>query len=252
MKTPALPFLLSSLLAFGFAGACAEESPPDGDELAEETLEDGEALGKADGLADNFTFFTIRRDYRKCMYPMCGGYFVERVNRHYTRCADGQYQQSCYVVDTDWSASELPVADVDALMSNGNKLLLRARIAPVDIEDFGIYGSLQVSEAWFGGSDQEPAGLFTRVRDSGLRCFTTPCYNTLYESKLNSFRGAYLSEIYLDDTEVGDEEIQGAHAQVYGDDGLIVAGYRYWFWDGSWERGRYVTQFYERYHAPVE
>jgi hypothetical protein len=145
----------------------------------------------------------------------------------------------------------LPVVDVDALMSGGDKLLVRARIAPQQIEDLGIYGSLAVSEAWFGGSDSEPFGLFTRVHDSGIRCIKAPCPNTLYEGKLNSVRGTWLSELYLDDTGVADEEIQGAYEELYGDDGLIVAGLRYWYWDGAWNKGRYVTQFYERYHAPA-
>src|SRR6185436_16332906 len=29
----------------------------------------------------NFTFFTVRRDLRRCAAPLCGGFFAKRVNR---------------------------------------------------------------------------------------------------------------------------------------------------------------------------
>lgn len=249
MKTAAFSILSLLALVVPLSSACDDAPTRDDDELAGETSLDGEALGKADGVAENFTFFTMRQDFRKCMYPMCGGQWVSRVNRAYSRCADGTVAEECYVSDVDWASSQLVAEDVDALMSNKDKLLVRARIAPVDFEGMGVFGTLEVSEGWFGGSDGEPLGLFTRVRDSGLRCITTPCPNTLLEGKINSWRSTDLSELYLDDTGVGQEEIDGAYAEVYGDDGLIVAGFRYWYWDDLWIKGRYVTQFYERFRA---
>src|SRR5262245_38578394 len=39
----------------------------------------------------NFGYFTVtRRDMRRCMFPICGGYYVKRVNQETTRCVDGK------------------------------------------------------------------------------------------------------------------------------------------------------------------
>ena len=74
MLSTALGVLTASLLA----SACAASTAPEPGQPNEEAAT-GE--GKADGLsADNWTYYTVRPDYRKCMWPMCGGYFVKRVN----------------------------------------------------------------------------------------------------------------------------------------------------------------------------
>ena len=49
------------------------------DELAGETAEDEALDGKADAAVDgSYTYFAIRGDVRRCAYPMCGGFFLER------------------------------------------------------------------------------------------------------------------------------------------------------------------------------
>jgi hypothetical protein len=47
--------------------------------------------------AQTSDFFTIREDLRKCASPMCGGYFVKRVNQPTTLCANGRNMSECYV-----------------------------------------------------------------------------------------------------------------------------------------------------------
>ena len=240
--------LLSLLLGLGVA-AC-QPPAPDGDDLDGELTSDGEADGKSDGVFENFTFFQIRPDYRKCMYPMCGGHWVSRVNRPTTRCVDGSYQEECYVVGTEWGISGIPVEKVDGLMSSEQPLLVKGGILGEEIEDHGIYGRLWVLEAWTGLSELEGVGLFTRVRDSGIRCITAPCPNTLHEGKLNSLRSTEMDELLLEDEGVHPIHIEDAWNHVFSEDGLIVQGVRYWVWDGSWLKGRYATQFYRRVPLP--
>src|SRR5678815_3615 len=57
----------------------------------------------ADSLASTSTYYSIRADMRKCASPMCGGYFVRRVNQPLTRCANGKSQKECYVASIDWN-----------------------------------------------------------------------------------------------------------------------------------------------------
>lgn len=236
--------LLAALLSTSLF-ACAQEEAPEGDELAGESALDGE-LGKSDGVNDTFTYYRVRPDYRKCVFPLCGGYHLNRVNRFYTRCADGSWQQECYVAELDWQNSGLGDSQATVLMHDSAGVLLRGEMETTSIGSYDDIGKMRVSEAWLGGSDDEAFGLFTKVRDNGLRCITTPCPNTLIESKLNSFLSTNLSEVWLQDTSASQEDVDSARAEMYGDDGLIVAGYRYWFWEQIWNKGRYATQFYKR------
>src|ERR687898_992732 len=46
---------------------------------------------------ENFSYYTLRADLRRCASPMCGGFFVKLVNHGRTRCADGRNLTKCYV-----------------------------------------------------------------------------------------------------------------------------------------------------------
>src|SRR5439155_1090292 len=59
------------------------------------------ADGKADGVKSTSTYYSVRRDERKCAWPACGQYWVKRVNFSTTTCQDGVKRAECYVVDFD-------------------------------------------------------------------------------------------------------------------------------------------------------
>src|SRR5260370_23237107 len=48
------------------------------------------------------TFYSLRRDLRRCVSPLCGGYFVKRVNMSSTRCANGRFMSECYLAGKHW------------------------------------------------------------------------------------------------------------------------------------------------------
>jgi hypothetical protein len=244
MKHATNTILLAAALAALPVLGCADPDAPTEDELAGETDQDGEALGKAD--ADStFTFFSIEQDYRKCIYPLCGGYWVSRVNRYYTQCADGSWQDRCYVAELDFAASGLSDDQAAGLKTDLGGFLVRGTVTARDFgENLGSHGVLDVTEAWRGASDNEPWGLFTKVYDNGIRCITTPCPSTS-EAKINSWRSTTLDELDIDYTGVSDDE-KAAIFQSMAENGLIVAGYRYWFYDGGWHNGRFATQVYTR------
>ena len=77
-------FLLSSLCLAPVASGCASAD----DEAADESGEDTAELR----VRGNSGFFLVTRpDYRRCMAPLCGGYYVKRVNAVTSRCGDGSY-----------------------------------------------------------------------------------------------------------------------------------------------------------------
>jgi hypothetical protein len=238
-------------LSLALASACAGNEPqPEGDELAGESALDGEAddLGKADALGSTFTYFSLRQDMRKCMWPLCGGYFVSRINRAKTRCADGKWAPSCYVAEVDLFGTGLTEAQIGELSPKlgGGSVLLRGKVESRPHEVFTSIPQLVASEAWQAYSVDEPEGTFVRVTSSGIVCITYPCYNTLHEAKINSTLHGNFSELDFDATGADDATLGKAYEQINTDDGLLVAGYRYWFYDGSWQKGRWVAQFYQR------
>src|SRR5687767_32432 len=54
-------------------------------------------------LAASGDYFLVRQDRRRCISPLCGGYFVKRVNQSWTPCADGRRMRECYVAEIDWN-----------------------------------------------------------------------------------------------------------------------------------------------------
>jgi len=154
-------------------------------------------------------FYTARPDVRRCMSPMCGGYFVKRVNLPLTRCANGRYLAECYVAEIDWNGQ----TQVDV-----GRALLRGNAIAKSYGRFGNLGALRVTESWQAVSDNKPAGAFYRVVDRGLRCITYPC-PTQYEAKLNSTFSQNIAGVDLSGVSAVD-----VTPAMTGADGVIVAG----------------------------
>lgn len=194
-----------------------------------------------DSLASTSTFYTIRRDVRRCASPPCGGYFVKRVNQALTRCADGRNQPSCYVASIEWEGQP----EVEP-----QRALLRGTIEPRGNRR-GTYGILRVSESWQTASDKSPAGDFFRIQDRGLRCITYPC-ETHHEARLNTAISDDIAGLELNNTGASDATMSDASAALTGSEGILVAGHHA---PVTGPGGRSVklvaTQFYLRTRASV-
>src|SRR5688572_8716421 len=96
-----VPTIVPALLALA-AAAC-------GDGTASGRYAAQSALSEAPAVAGDVSsyFIVTRRDTRRCLYPICGGYFVRQVNRPLTRCANGTLQAECHVADLDFTRSGL-------------------------------------------------------------------------------------------------------------------------------------------------
>ena len=157
-------------------------------------------------------FYSIRRDLRRCVSPMCGGYFVKLVNMSSTRCANGRFMSECYVAEIDWRGRP---------QNDGAQLLVRGNIVSKRYARFGNLGELRVSESWTSLGNNRPVGTFYLVRDRGVRCITFPCPTHL-EAKLNSSFRRNIAGVNLQGAALSDAS--AAYAAMTGPDGAIVTG----------------------------
>lgn len=164
-------------------------------------------------LPENSTFYTIRPDMRKCASPMCGGYFVKRVNATNTRCANGKNMTECYVASIDWNG----VPEVEP-----RKALLKGELLYKGNKN-GKYGLLKVTEAWASVSAASPSGEFYRVRDLGVRCIAAPC-ETHSEAKLNSTFSRHIAGIKLKFEEPSAQKMEEVNRASTSQEGVLVTG----------------------------
>lgn len=164
-------------LVSALATAGCSDSAPEGDLYEEPAL----STGKADGVDhDNWTYFAmVDQDYRRCMFPLCGGLYVDRVNQYRIKCADGTWQKRCYVADYDFSA----IAQQDEAprlreLANNGQLVVRGEMVTGFYPEFPEVAVLHVTEAWMAATKDEPRWIFYRAHDEGLTCVTWPCTST--------------------------------------------------------------------------
>jgi hypothetical protein len=207
------------------------------------SIVDEDPLGpNAQPLSTNFTYYTVRRDLRRCASPLCGGFFVKRVNHARTRCSNGRNMAECYVAEIDWNGQ--PSGETRQSLVRGD--LFERRYPRI-----GRLGVLRVIESWRAATERLPEGMFYRVKDLGIRCITYPCM-THQEERLNSYVRRKIAGVELDGAHATDELVAEAHRGMTSADGILVAGTRARV---SGPAGRAdtlrATQFYLRGSAPV-
>jgi hypothetical protein len=69
------------------------------------------AVQKTSLAPEQQTYYTFQQDFRECISPMCGGYFISTLNKNWTRCADRTRAASCYVAAFDLSGLGLSGED---------------------------------------------------------------------------------------------------------------------------------------------
>jgi eight-cysteine-cluster-containing protein len=162
-----------------------------------------------DSLASTSSFYSFRRDLRKCASPRCGGFFVKLVNQSRTRCADNRSQPECYVASIEWGGQT---------ETDNDRALLRGTIRRQ-----GQFGVLRVSEVWKAASDNQPSGIFFRVRDRGVRCIAAPC-PTHHEARLNSTASRNIAGVDLSGAGAPDNVLSEATAAMTSTNGILVSG----------------------------
>ena len=247
-----LPLIVAAAAAPLMTTACSTSTS---DELAGETSADDAAIdGKADAAVDGaYTYFEIWTDMRKCAAPMCGGYFVARLNRAYTTCVDHQQRAACYIPALDWSQSGLSdglqqklatAANTDA-MASGVHAIVRGRFAPQQYAQ-GNLGRFVVTEAWVEEGDAVSDGVFVRAKTNNIQCIAAPC-PTITEKALNTSRSANIAAIDWSPTGMQEREVTAMNLALLTEGGVILAGDRYSYTEnGRTAKGRTALAAYSR------
>jgi len=170
-------------------------------------------------------YFSVRADFRKCMSPICGGVFVNEVNKAFTRCADKHRDKACYAAEIDWSALNLTAeqaAAAQSLAGNG-QLLLRGQLQTKQFGDIAKLGVFVVSEAWEAATNKPTNGPYFRIHLNGIRCIAAPC-NSVDEEKLNTNITRGIDGINLDKVGANETKLTAASERLSTTEGILVTG----------------------------
>ena len=138
---------------------------------------------------DQQGYYTFRPDLRKCLSPLCGGFFVKAVNEALTRCADGKRLAECYVA----SLNNRKNFDLSSAA------LLQGVIKSKIYQGFGDLGIFAVRAAFSPSTDVAGTGLFVGLENNGIVCITTPCFSAdqylLNRIKIRAISGIDLEKV---------------------------------------------------------
>lgn len=211
--------LLVALLLVLLTGAVLVKQPAPGRSQANRQTFDQQFVVDASlvpaPLAGTGEYYAVREDARRCMSPMCGGYFVRRVNQTWTRCGDRRWRRECYVAEIDWDGNR----EVE-----GRRALLRGEVVARRYPRFGNLGAFRVTESWQSATESSVTGTVYRVRDRGVRCITHPCLSHT-AAQLNGNLTRNIAGADLAAAGASGELISQAAAAMTHPDGVLVAGY---------------------------
>lgn len=170
--------------------------------------------------ATELAYYTARHDQRLCPAPLCGGFFVQEVNKILTRCPDNHFRRECYVTGIDWSELQLTGEQSSAIQAG--RTLLHGELIEEQQGEIGKFGVLVVKEAWEAATDAPPSGAFYQVALNGIVCITDPC-PSMTAVKLNTSIERTLTGLDLTQVGASEQKLEAANAQLAT--GLPVAGY---------------------------
>jgi hypothetical protein len=218
-KTHCFPLLSSFGLLVACSGADTSVTTDEDIDQRAATLARDLVPSDVASVSGEPSYLELRRDVRRCAAPLCGGFFVSRVNRLTTVCADGSRSDECYVSELDFfglGSSDEQVASVQAAPED---FVLRGDIESQSSQ-FGEVGRLIVTEAWQGHAGVEARGAFLRVQNEGIVCITSPCLSFSAELLNSSLPQVSIAEIDLQGISVDPSD---AIEQLNAPEGLLVA-----------------------------
>jgi hypothetical protein len=205
----------------------------------------GAPTGASEPAAGVDSYYLARADPRLCPSPMCGGIWLRLLNTRATVCGDGTKQEECYAASADLSrlrVDEKGRVQLQSLITEG-RAVARGTLVRGLVEGFPELDTFVVSEVWPASSSHGRAlGVFRRLRDSGIRCVTTPCFS-IRAAVLNTSRFENISSVDLTRTGASRAERRRALEDVAGP-GLVAAGRVVRRPGGG--RAFVATQFYAR------
>jgi hypothetical protein len=242
--------LLASCAALGAPTACSNSAQAEDEPV-------GESATTNSATTTRSTYYAITADLRKCPSPLCGGWFLDRLNQSTTTCHDGSTADVCYTPELDWSSTHLSTTQQGQLLEaartgafTGQVVgMVRGAFAPTNSTPQPALGKFVIAEAWVAVGDGPASGTFVWIHDNGLRCFAAPC-PSLTEETVNLPQVTDIAAVDFGPAGLSHSEIETCNAAMFGPDGLVVAGDRYTVQaNGSTAPGRTATAAYLRLSA---
>ena len=221
LKSSLLLILSTSLFAIT---GCAADAGPEAD------ADDSESEVSEDAItnATNSNYWVVtRRDFRRCMAPLCGGYYVKRVNRATTVCADGKPAAECYVGSIGLNGMDLSAREEETFRGaiDSGRAVMKARLYKTRWNGNAIIGTLKANEGWIGATGSAADGTFFRVFDNGIRCIKAPCPSTT-ATALNGGDSYNVIKVGLTNTATpaSQESLDRASSALGTKEGILLAG----------------------------
>ena len=222
LRFTTLPVLLFCAVAGCAASAVEDEMP-------------NESAADPQVATADYAFYSIMSDLRRCSYPTCGGWFIQRLNQATTRCANGTSATSCYTPVLDWAPSNLPEPQRTALLDKcteyagfpGVYAIVRGTFKRVNFTTpRPELGRFVITEAWLSENDAVSSGAFVNVKDNGVRCFVAPC-PSFTETSLNLGTSTNIADVDFTPAALTEPQIEECRQLMATPTGIIVAGDRY-------------------------
>eukprot|EP01060_Flectonema_neradi_P013828 TRINITY_DN2056_c0_g1_i1.p1 TRINITY_DN2056_c0_g1~~TRINITY_DN2056_c0_g1_i1.p1 ORF type:complete len:274 (+),score=50.33 TRINITY_DN2056_c0_g1_i1:115-936(+) len=162
-------------------------------------------------------YYLIKQDLRKCVHPLCGGWWIERVNKRRMRCADGNKAESCYIAEIEGdSRPEFTVFNQERL--------IKGEFTTKEWEHFGTLGHFVLDSHFASATDAAGTGKYYGVQNNFIQCVTTPC-NTYTEYVLNKRKTKGISGIDFGDLATQNADmVSWAQSQLASGEVVIMSG----------------------------
>lgn len=183
------------------------------------------------------TTYSVKPDYRKCAFPMCGGWYLTPLNQFSLQLEteDEAYQNSLllpnsiYVATIDLKKlklSEKQLEELQLAMRNQQALLRGVINKGLSILTTHVKApSLHADAAWIGANKNDAVGPYLKVASSGIVCITTPC--PYYRADLvNTNYSFQFHELSLEKAAL-DREQEAQAWQAIASQGLLLTGLKY-------------------------
>ena len=183
--------------------------------------------------------YSVKPDYRKCAFPMCGGWFLTPLNQYSLQLENDSeaYQSSLllpnsiYVAYMNYKPLGLKpphVKELEAAMRN-EQVLLRGTLNPSQSSTNATIAAnaktLAVNAAWTAANKTVALGPYLKISSSGIVCITTPC--PYYKANLvNNLFSTNFHELTFAKAELTQEQETQAW-QAIASEGLVMTGVSY-------------------------
>jgi len=184
-------------------------------------------------------YYSVTPDYRKCAFPMCGGWHLTPVNQYslQPQTEDEAYDSlallpnTIYVSYLNFKKMGLSEKQTDELkgLIHTQQVLLRGNITSKKstLRNTFKANTLNANGAWVSANSNTPIGPYQTITSTGIVCITTPCpsFKTQF---LNGDYTAQIDEINFDSAELTDAQ-QAAAWLAISTKGLIITGTTFTF-----------------------